>query len=207
MSTRQDGLPTTARPRESKCYDAAEETMATITRKLATEEDLLAMPRDGHKYELVDGEIRMSPTGNRHGEVIAQLSALLVTFVKPRRLGHVISGDAGFRMPDKNVRCPDVSFVAAGRFPDDKVPDDFGDLAPDLAVEVLSPHDRPRHVLDKVGEYLEAGVHLIWVIDPRHGRAVVYRSLSDVHELGAGDELDGEDVIPGFRCALRDVLS
>ena len=181
--------------------------MATITRKLATEEDLLAMPRDGHKYELVDGEIRMSPTGNRHGEVIAQLSALLVTFVKPRRLGHVISGDAGFRMPDKNVRSPDVSFVAAGRFPDDKVPDDFGDLAPDLAVEVLSPHDRPRHVLDKVGEYLEAGVHLIWVIDPRHGRAVVYRSLSDVHELGPGDELDGEDVIPGFRCALRDVLS
>ncbi|HEU0107381.1 MAG TPA: Uma2 family endonuclease, partial [Vicinamibacteria bacterium] len=67
--------------------------------------------------------------------------------------------------------------------------------------------DRPRHVLDKVGEYLEAGVRLIWVIDPRHGRAVVYRSLSEVRELGADDALDGEDIIPGFRCALRDVLS
>ncbi len=207
MPARQDGRPTTARSREPKCYDATEEAMATITRKVATEEDLLAMPRDGHKYELVDGEIRVSPTGNRHGEVIAQLSALLFNFVKPRRLGHVISGDAGFRLPDKNVRCPDVSFVASGRFPDDKVPDDFGDLAPDLAVEVLSPHDRPRYVLDKVGEYLEAGVRLIWVIDPRHGRAVVYRSLSSVRELGADDALDGEDVLPGFRRALRDVLS
>jgi len=126
IPVRQDGLPTTARPRESKCYDAAEEAMATTTRKVATEEDLLAMPRDGHKYELVDGEIRVSPTGNRHGEVIAQLSALLFNFVKPRRLGHVISGDAGFRLPDKNVRCPDVSFVACGRFPDDKVPTTSG---------------------------------------------------------------------------------
>jgi len=177
------------------------------TTKTITDEQLMRLPRDGNKYELVDGEIRVSPTGNRHGVVIVLLGALLVSFVKPRRLGHVIAGDAGFRLPGKNIRCPDVSFVASGRFPDDKVPDDFGDLAPDLAVEVLSPHDRPRHVLDKVGEYLEAGVRLVWVIDPRHGRAVVYRSLSDVREVGADDALDGEDVIPGFRCALHDILS
>jgi Uma2 family endonuclease len=181
--------------------------MATTTRRVATEEDLLAMPQDGHKYELVDGEIRMSPAGDRHGVVAAQLVALLVPFVKHHRLGYVMTADAGFRLPSKNVRCPDVSFVASGRFPDDKVPDDFGDLAPDLAVEVLSPHDRPRHVLDKIGEYLEAGVRLIWLIDPRHGRAVVYRSLSDVRGLGPDGLLDGEDVVPGFRCALRDILS
>jgi Uma2 family endonuclease len=72
---------------------------------------------------------------------------------------------------------------------------------------VLSPRDRPRHVLDKVGEYLEAGVRLIWVIDPRKARAVIYRSLSDVRELAADGMLDGEDVLPGFRCALRDILS
>jgi Uma2 family endonuclease len=180
--------------------------MATTTRRVATEEDLLAMPEDGQRYELVDGEIRVSPTGNRHGAVIAQLAALLVMFVKQHRLGYVIAGDAGFRLPSKNVRCPDVSFVATGRFPDDKVPDDFGDLAPDLAVEVLSPHDRPRHVLDKVGEYLEAGVRLIWVIDPRKPGVVAYRSLTDVRELGPDDELSGEDVLPGFRCRLRDIL-
>ena len=181
--------------------------MATTTRRARTEEDLLAMPDDGHKYELVDGEIRMIPNGGRHGVVEAQLVALLVPFVKQHRLGHVTCGDAGFRLPSKNIRSPDVGFVASGRFPEDKVPDDFGDLAPDLAVEVLSPHDRPRHVLDKVGEYLEAGVRLVWVIDPRKQCAVVYRSLSDVQELGPDSVLDGEDVVPGFKCALRDILS
>jgi Uma2 family endonuclease len=181
--------------------------MATTTRRAATEEDLLAMPKDGQKYELVDGEIRVSPAGDRHSVIAAQLVALLVPFVKQHRLGYVMTADAGFRLPSKNVRSPDASFVAAGRFPDDKVPDDFGSLAPDLAVEVLSPGDRPRYVLDKVGEYLEAGVRMVWVIDPRKERAVVYRSLSDVRELGADDALDGEDVLPGFRCTLREILS
>jgi Uma2 family endonuclease len=166
-----------------QCYDAAEATMATTMRRAATEKDLLAMPDDGHKHELVDGEIRVSPAGNRQGVAAAQLVALLVVFAKQHRLGHVMTAEAGFRLPSKNVRCPDVSFVASGRFPDDRVPADFGNLAPDLAVEVLSPNDRPRYMLDKVGEYLEAGVRLIWVIDPKKPRAIVYRSLSDVREL------------------------
>jgi Uma2 family endonuclease len=190
----------------AQCYHAAEAAMATITRRVATEEDLLAMPDDGQKYELVDGEIRVSPAGNRHSYVAAQLVAALSVFVKEHRLGYVMGADAGFRLPSKNVRSPDVSFVAAGRFPQNRPPDDFGNLAPDLAVEVLSPHDRPRHVLDKVGEYLEAGVRLIWVIDPRKASATVYRSLSDVRKLGADDSLDGEDVLPGFRCRLGEIL-
>jgi len=181
--------------------------MATTTRRIATEDDLLAMPKDGQKYELVDGEIRVSPAGDRHSAVALALGARLLAFTKTHRLGHVMGADAGFRLPSTNIRSPDVSFVAAGRFPEDKPPDDFGNVAPDLAVEVLSPHDRPRHVLDKVGEYLEAGVRLIWVIDPRHGRAVVHRSLSDVRELRPDGVLDGQDVLPGFRCALRDLFS
>ena len=63
-----------------------------------------------------------------------------------------------------------------------------------------------RHVLDKVGEYLEAGVRMVWIIDPRKAKAIVYRSLSDVTELQGGDALDGGEVLPGFRCPLRDVL-
>ena len=61
-------------------------------------------------------------------------------------------------------------------------------------------------MLDKVGEYLEVGVRLVWVIDPRNARAVVYRSLSDVRELGPDDSLQGEDVLPGFSCRVRDIL-
>jgi Uma2 family endonuclease len=180
--------------------------MATTTRRVATEDDLRAMPEDGQKYELVDGEIRVSPAGDRHSVVAVRLAARLLAFVEQHRLGHVMGADAGFRLPSKNVRSPDVSFVAAGRFPNDTPPDDWGSLAPDLAVEVLSPRDRPRYVMDKVGEYLEAGVRLVWVIDPKKERAVVYRSLSDLRELGPDDLLTGEDVLPGFSCRLRDIF-
>jgi Uma2 family endonuclease len=173
---------------------------------VATEDDLWAMPEDGQKYELVDGEIRVSPAGVRHSVVAVNLVAVLGAFVKQHRLGHVLGADAGFRMPSKNVRSPDASFVASGRFPNDTPPDDWASLAPDLAVEVLSPRDRPRYVLDKVGEYLEAGVRLVWVIDPRKERAVVYRSLSDVRELGPDESLDGGEVVPAFSCRLRDIL-
>jgi Uma2 family endonuclease len=180
--------------------------MATTTRARATEADLLAQPEDGNKYELVDGEIRMSPGGARHSQVGAKLAARLLAFVEERGLGFVFGSDVGFRLPGGNVRSPDVSFVAAGRFPHDRVPDDFGDLAPDLAVEVISPSDRPRHVLDKVGEYLEAGTRLVWVIDPRARKATVHSSLSEARTLGPDDTLDGGGVLPGFSCALASIL-
>ena len=180
--------------------------MATITRRAATEEDLLKTPRDGRIYELVDGEIRMSPAGVRHGAVSMALVGRLAPFVRERRLGHVLGPDTGHRLPGGNVRCPDVSFIASGRFPDERLPDDFANLAPDLAVEVISPGDRPRWILDKVGEYLEAGVRLVWVVDPKKSRAVVYRSLTDVREVGLDEYLEGGDVLPGFRCRLREIL-
>ena len=180
--------------------------MATTTRARATEADLRAQPADGNKYELVDGEIRVSPGGARHSHVAVKLMARLWAFVQERRLGFVFGSDIGFRLPGGNVRSPDASFVSAGRFPNERMPDDFPDLAPDLAVEVVSPRDRPRYVLDKVGEYLEAGVRLVWVIDPRKAKAVVHRSVTDARELGPHDTLDGEDVLPGFSCRLADIL-
>jgi Uma2 family endonuclease len=177
-----------------------------IPAKRATEEDLLATPRDGQKYELVDGEIRVSPTGARHGLVCANLVAALTVFAKGRALGQVFDSSTGFRLPSGNVRSPDASFIASARLATQPATDDFSNLAPDLAVEVLSPSEGPRHVLDKVGEYLEAGVRLVWVIDPPKAKAVVYRSLSDVTELGADETLDGEVALPGFRCRLADLL-
>jgi Uma2 family endonuclease len=164
------------------------------------------MPEDGNKYELVDGEIRVSPAGDRHSAVALALGARLLAFVKEHRLGHVMGADAGYRLPGGNVRSPDASFVSTGRFPNDRPTEDWGSLAPDLAVEVVSPRDRPRHVLDKVGEYLEAGVRMVWVIDPRTSTAVLYKSLTDVDEIGIDEDLDGGEVIPGFRCRLREIL-
>jgi Uma2 family endonuclease len=161
---------------------ATKATMATTARP-ATEADLLRTPDDGYKYELVDGEIRMSPAGSRHGVVSLKLAAKLLAFVEQHRVGHVFDSSTGFRMPAGNIRSPDVSFVAFGRFTDERVPEGFSPVPPDLAVEVLSPDDRPRYVLDKVGEYLGAGVRLVWVIDPAARAATVYRSLTDVRRL------------------------
>ena len=101
---------------------------------------------------------------------------------------------------------PDVSFVAVGRTPSDPALEGFVDLTPDLVIEVLSPGDHSRDVLDKVGEYLQAGVRLIWIVDPKRRSAVIYRSLSDVRQLAAEDSLDGEDVVPGFGCPLKEVV-
>ena len=140
--------------------------MATITRQIATEDDLLAAPEDGFKRELVDGEIRMSPAGARHGHVCMQLGSRLTAFVQTGDMGFVFDSSTGFRLPGGNVRLPDVAFVASGRFEGDNPPVGFSPVPPDLAVEVLSPSDRPRQVLDRIGEYLGAGVPLVWVIDP-----------------------------------------
>ena len=184
--------------------------MATM--RFVTDEELLAAPRDGRKYERVDGEMRVSPADARHGEVIVALTLALGAFVRERRLGRIFESSTGFRWPGRqagrpdNVRSPDVSFVAADRFPAGPAPASFVPFAPDLAVEVLSPNDNSRDVLEKVGEYLDAGTRLVWVIDPEKRTASVYRSLMGVRVLGEADSLGGEDVVPGFACRLADVL-
>jgi Uma2 family endonuclease len=185
--------------------------MATTTRYV-TDDELLHAPRDGQKYERVDGEMRVSPAGGRHGEVIVALTVRLGTFVLERRLGHILESSTGFRWPGRktdrpdNIRSPDLSFVGSGRFPDGHAPAGFIPFAPDLAVEVLSPSDRRNDVLEKVGEYLDAGSRMVWVIDPEGRTAVAYRSLTDVRVIGEAETLEGGDVVPGFACRLADLL-
>ena len=172
-----------------------------------TDEELLQLPKDGNKYEVVDGELVVSPgAGLRHERIVARLIHVLSGFVNERRLGTVFASSLLYVLPSGNRRGPDVSFIAADRtaaLPADTV---FPQLAPDLAVEVLSPSDSPRRVQDKVGEYLEAGVRLVWVIDPESQRAVAYRALSNVQQVLADGVLDGGDVLPEFRCRLSDLL-
>jgi Uma2 family endonuclease len=180
-------------------------SVATPTKR-ATEDDLRATPRDGRKYELVDGDIVVSPAGARHGKVCVNLVLALGNFVKEHALGQVLDSSTGFRLPGGNVRSPDVSFISSERLANTALSDDFSEVAPDLAVEVLSPGDRPRPLLDKIGEYLQSGVRLVWVIDPQRERAAVYRSLTDVRDLGLDDTLGGEDVVPGFACRLNEIL-
>lgn len=123
-------------------------------------------------------------------------------------LGIVAAQDTGFKIgtdPD-TVRAPDVAFVAEGRV-NQIQHRGYAHLAPDLLAEVLSPDDRPAEVLDKVAAWLGAGTKIVWVIDPERREARVFRQDGSLVLLGDDDALEGEDVLPGFSCALRNVLA
>jgi len=124
------------RPRSCGATDTVD---VATTRPAITDQDLRRLPKDGRKYELVDGEIRLSPAGARHGRIAVRLTAALLAFVGPKRLGEVFDSSTGYRLPGCDVRSPDASFVATKRLA--KVPEGFLEVAPDLAVEVLSPDD------------------------------------------------------------------
>jgi Uma2 family endonuclease len=178
--------------------------VSTTTQKNWTDDELLALSGEG-KYELVDGElVHVSPAGARHGRIVADLLIRIGVFLRETKLGQVFDGQTGFRLRD-NLRSPDISFVAGARLTGG-VPEGFLHVAPDLAVEVLSPADRAGEVAHKVGEYLGVGVRLLWVVDPAKGAAVIYRPGQAPRTIRLDGALEGEDVLPGFSCPLRELL-
>jgi Uma2 family endonuclease len=173
-----------------------------VVKSPATEDDLLQMPDDGYKYELVDGEIIASPSGFYSSAVATRVSHLLQMYTDKNPVGLVAGADAGIRLPDGNVRSPDVSVVRTEKLPEGKPPRTFGAFAPDLAVEVLSPSDSHRLVADKIGEYLQCGVTLVWLVDPDAQSVTVFRSLTDVQQLKRDDTITADPVLPGFSCPV-----
>lgn len=164
----------------------------------ATIEDLLRTPEDGRKYELVDGRIVVSPAGMLHSKVAGRILHIVAAFLEKSPIGEVYTSDVGIILPTGNVRSPDVTFVRFENLPGGRSPETFGEVVPDLAVEVLSPGDRMPHVTGKIREFLECGVPLVWLVDPKRRTVKVYRGLSDTEELTVGDTIDGGDVLPGF---------
>lgn len=175
---------------------------------LMTAEELMHLNLPDKRTELVKGVLVVrEPAGYRHGAVAMNLSLVLGNFVQAHSLGRLLAAETGFKLfsnPD-TVRAPDIAFIRSDRVPEPP-PAGFPAMAPDLAVEVLSPDDRPGAVLEKVGDWLNAGVRLVWVVDPMRGLARVYRADGTETLLAAGDALDGEDVLPGFVCPVADVL-
>jgi Uma2 family endonuclease len=182
--------------------------MSTITRPM-TADELLMMKRGEFRYELIKGELkRMSPAGSEHGAIIVNLTLLLAQHVKANKLGVVFGAETGFKIassPD-TVRAPDIAFVRRERIPESGIPKEFWPGAPDLAVEVLSPGDRIKAVEEKVGDWLASGASAVWVVDPKRKSVTVYRSLKDTQTLLEDDELDGQTVVPGFRCRVADIF-
>jgi Uma2 family endonuclease len=180
-------------------------TPATESKPL-TVEDMYSMPRDGRKYELIEGELVVSPAGMKHEGIGAELLFRIRMFLDTHRLGRVFGSSVGFQLAQCTLLSPDVSFVGFEKLPDEELPDTFGQLAPDLAVEILLPSDSMARVEQKVELYLMNGAQLVWVINPAGARATVYRADGTAAIVRADGALDGETVLPGFRCALAEIL-
>ena len=183
--------------------------MNTAVVPKCTPEALLTMP-DGDAYELVDGELVERGMGFRSSRIGGRLFRLLDVHCDRQQLGWVLPSDAGYQcFPDdpSKVRKPDVSFIRGSRLAARDEPEGWSTLAPDLAVEVVSPNDLFEAVAVKVDEYLQAGVALVWVIDTMTQKVYVYRQEGRGDILTATDELSGEDVIDGFRCRVADLFS
>ena len=172
-----------------------------------TAADLLALEDDGYRHELEAGFLLSEPLPTpRHDRVRRRLEQILDAFVTRHRLGEVF-GEAGFvlaRDPD-TVRGPDLSFVSAERLVglDDTR---FFEGAPDLAVEILSPSNRPYQVRAKVADYLAAGSRIVWVIDPGKRSVTTWSSILAPQSVPPDGELSGEDVLPGFRASVASLF-
>ena len=160
------------------------------------------MPKDGFIHELVDGEILVSPAGMRHSEVAGKILYIIATFLEKNPVGKVYTPDVGIALPNGNLRCPDVSVVRNENLPGGESPESFGELVPDLVVEVLSPSDSLKEVGRKIGEFLECGVPLVWLADPRRKTVTAYRSLSETQQYAADDIITAEPILPAFSCAV-----
>jgi Uma2 family endonuclease len=174
---------------------------------LITAEQFLHWPDEG-PCELVQGEIvHLTASRLRHGMVELSLGAALKAYSKESGRGVVASGEVGIwvrRNPD-TVRGADLVFISRERYAR-RNPKGFLDVPPELVVEVLSPDDRYGDVMEKLREYLDLGVDLIWIVDPERRYVLAYRTLHDVERFEEGDILKDEEILPGFALPLAELF-
>ena len=179
------------------------------THPVLTAADVERISIPGKVTELIRGRLVVhEPPGTWHGVIAATLTCLLGDFVARHGLGIVAAQDTGFKIPadPDTVRAPDVAFIGrqhAGLIRERG----YAELAPDLLAEILSPDDAPAEVLAKVADWLSAGTKLVWVVDPERWEVRVHRGDGSLSVLHEGDSLDGEDVLPGFGCLVRQVFA
>lgn len=183
--------------------------MSTTSTALMTAEELMQLPDDGFRYELINGELeKMPPPGHPHGRIALRLSILLGQFILDQGLGEGFANETGFQLtsnPD-TVLAPDFAFVTNERFAKGRNKEGYWPGPPDLAVEVLSPHDRPGKVRKKISQWFGFGVKQVWIVDPEHEIVTVYRSETDTTTFSGSDHLEAQDLFPGFRVGLAPIF-
>ena len=182
--------------------------MTTAATRFWTDEELLALPKDGYKREIVNGEmLAMSPANFQHGNVISRIYSPLGMAVYEGDLGELADGQTGFRLRSGDLYCPDIAFVTKERAAEHRRKNGtFFEGAPDLAVEVLSPSDMIGVIEEKLVQFFAEGMRLAWVVHPRTKTVHVYHSAAHVSVVAADGFLDGEEVVPGFRLAVAEIF-
>ena len=166
--------------------------------------EIIAAP--DKEYEIVDGHPEEKEMGGaRHSGVGVRLVTRLGLHVERDHLGGVYGPDATFKI-GHNERLPDVAFVSASRIGPEGEPDGIWRIAPDLAVEIVSPNDLFEKVISKVHEYLAAGVRQVWLVSPEHRTIIIYHSPTQTTILSEHDYLVSEELLPGFRCSVAELF-
>jgi len=176
------------------------------TTALKTIADLEQIP--GERWELVEGELREVPRpGGRHAKISARITNPLSTYLWDNDIGEIyVEGGFVLQLNPDTVLGPDIAAVLKHRLLPEEEEIGLMHQAPDLVVEIMSPGDRASEVLDKVMRYLNAGVAIVWVVDPERRRIVVWKADRTYQELHASDTLDGGELLPGFQLALAKVF-
>ena len=175
-----------------------------------TADELLVMDLPPGRYDLIDGElIQMPPAGEAHGVRSYRIILRLGPHVEANDLGQVYPPETGFVLTNggEHVVSPDVAFVLKERLAPDRNREGYLRVAPDLAVEIVSPSDYPALVERKIAKYLAANVPLLWVVYPDRRRVRVLGAGREPAEFGEGDVLDAGDIVPGFRLPVADIFA
>lgn len=198
--------------------------ICVVGHQAMTADEFFAYAGDGRRLELIAGEVKdcseplgrefvsgemkeMSPSGFDHDVLLMQIGSRLYDFVAKRRYGKICGGDVGFvvaRNPD-TVLAPDIAFVRSERIPESGC-SRFFDGAPDLAVEIVSPWDRPSEIEAKARHWIGCGARMVWVIDGSKQTVNVYRGAGERCTISLEGSLDGGDVLPGFTASLREIF-
>ena len=182
--------------------------MSSVAQRLLTAEEFWQLPDNGARRELVRGEVVESmPPGGVHGAIAIALGTMLRIWANTA--GGYVGTEAGYVLAQSpsTVRGPDVSYVQADRIPPDGVPEAFWTIAPDLAVEIVSPGETADEVRAKVRDYLAAGTPLVWTIYPRTREVVVHTGDGLARTYSGDDTIEYTNVLPGFSCLVTELFA
>jgi len=180
--------------------------MAVQSHRVTVEEfdQFISQPEnDGRRFEYIEGEIVEVVSNNYCSLLAIRIAGRILNYVESKNLGYITGADGGYQIGNHRY-LPDVAFISKKKQPEPSH-ETFNTNPPDLAVEVLSPTDKPGKVRTKIANYLAVGT-AVWIVDPEEKEIEVYIPYKTAQALRLGDVLDGGDVLPGFKLPLKDIF-